>query len=170
MKALLIVGFALFSLLKLTESKQHLWLKPLQEAAREGTNVGSDKNSNKWLCLSRLFFRVREGIKWPVIIIETAVLSCINQSYSFWLLSDPWAETTLNQGHSQGEYIRPAFLLCKCSWPGLNIDGKFPWKSHLRSPSRNKRFYMEPVTLFLIFCIRWDHSCKQLFILISPWS
>lgn len=32
MKALLWVGFTLFSLLKWTESKQHLWLKLVQEA------------------------------------------------------------------------------------------------------------------------------------------
>lgn len=53
-EALLIVGFTLFSLLKLTE-KQTTFMTQASAGSREWMTVVSDKNSNKWLCLSCLF-------------------------------------------------------------------------------------------------------------------
>lgn len=60
-----------------------------QRAAGKGNKmiVVSDTNNHKWLCLSCFFFRVREGLDWPVIIIK-------------WLFH-PVSISSIHSGHSQ---------------------------------------------------------------------
>lgn len=135
--------------------------------SREWVAVVSDKTIiNGFACLVSFS---ESGREWNGQQLSFKLLFCpvINQSYSSWLLLDSWAETTLNQARTgvnvEGQPRYTAALVT-----GRIINSKFPQRSRQRSYSRSKWFSMAPITLFLILCTHWDHSCKQLLSLLSP--
>lgn len=66
-----------------------------QRATGKGNKmtVVSDTNNHKWLCLSCFFFRVREGLDWPVIIIKR--------------LFHPVSISSIHSGHSRSLGLQP---------------------------------------------------------------